>query len=482
MSQLKSLASQTAVYGVSSILGRLINYLLVGVHTTLFFPEQMGVVTGLYAYTAIFLIIYTMGMETAFFRYAKEGLESAYNTTSTVVIFVSTALSLALFINAEALANLAGYSSATLYVQWLAVILWIDAILAIPFARLRHENKAKKFAGIKIFNILLNVSLQLIFLLIVPIFNTNFKASISYIFLANLIANGAMILFLTPELLKIRIQLHKKTLKTILLYAIPIFFMGLAGMLNEQLDKIFLEQLLPDTFYTSLDSTSALGVYGQTFKLGILMMLAIQAFRYAGEPFFFSKSADRNAPELFARVMHYFVISALLLFVLISVNIDLLAFIFLRNEEFRVALYLVPLILFAKLLYGVYLNLSIWFKLTDRTIYGLYFGLAGLAVTVAGNIVLVPRFGMLGCVYAMIACYLFMCLLCYIVGQRYFPIPYSFVKLLPYIIISMAIVVLGYKLNHPNFIIDSSINILASMLVVGILWVVEKKKLLTKSN
>ncbi len=482
MGSLKSLAGQTAIYGVSSILGRLINYLLVPLHTAVFLPEALGVVTALYAYTAIFMIIYTYGMETTFFRFVKESPQKAYNSSFSIVIIISTLLSVLIFGFSSELSRLIGYPNTDQYVRWIAIIMWIDAFLSIPFAKLRNENRARKFASIKVINIILNISLQYSFLQILPQFITDFKVSIGSIFLANLIANASIIVFLFPEVRQLRFGFNKKILKPILLYATPIFLMGLAGMFNEQLDKILLEHLLPDNYYENMDSTAALGVYGQTFKIGIFMMLAIQAFRYAGEPFFFSKAADRNAPELFAKIMHYFSLSALLLFVLVSINVNLIAQIFLRNPEYRVALYLVPLLLFGKLIYGIYLNLSIWFKLTDKTQFGLYFGLAGVVITILGNVFLIPVIGMVGCAVSMIACYTAMSILCYFYGQRYFPIPYNFFKLIPYTILSVLIVYLSFQFQHQDFLIDSVIKIIISIAIIVGLWWTEKNKLIVKSS
>lgn len=484
MSQLKSLASQTAIYGVSSILGRLINYALVPLHTAVFLPTEMGVVTALYAYTAIFMIIYTFGMETAYFRFAKDNPTKAYRSCASVIVLISSITSVFLILFSNEIAHLIGYSDTGLYIKWIAIIMWIDAIVSIPFAKLRFENSAKKFASVKVISIVLNILIQSLLLLIIPFLmdevdsKTNIpESTIGYIFLANLIANSSIIVFLFKEIKEIRIVLNFKDLKPYLLYAFPIFLMGLGGMLNEQLDKILMEHLLPNDFYSTMDSTAALGVYGQTFKLAIFMMLAIQAFRYAGEPFFFSQSEDKKAPELFAKVMHYFIICALLLFVLVSINVDLIAHVFLRKPEYRIALYLVPILLFGKLLYGVYINLSIWFKIKDKTIFGTYFSMAGLLITIVGNVLLIPSIGMIGAAATTVACYLTMCLLCYHYGQKYFPVPYNFVKLAPHLFISALVVCTAFLFKYPDLVIDSVIRVLISGVLVGMLWLYEKRNL-----
>ncbi len=488
MSQLKKLASQTAIYGISSILGRLINYALVPLHTSVFFPEQLGIVAILYSYTALLMVIYTFGMETAYFRFAKKEGIDAYHLTSTAVILISTFFSVILYFNAGYFASLIGYENTTQYVKWLAIIMWIDAILAIPFAKLRNDNRPVKFASAKIINILLNIFLQSGFLIFIPkllawqnLPNPMPEFGIGFIFLANIIANALLIPLLFKEISQIRFRLNWSRFKPILIYASPIFIMGITGMLTEQLDKILIADLLPNDFYSNMNSIQATGVYSQTFKLGIFMMLAIQAFRYAGEPFFFAQSEDKNAPELFAKVMHYFVLSGLLLLVLVSINVDFIAFIFLRDPSFRVALYLVPLLLFGKLLYGVYLNMSIWFKLTDKTYFGTYFSIIGVVIVVLGNVFLIPQIGLLACALSIIVCYAIMSVICLYYGQRHYPIPYRFGKLLPYLIGAGVIVTGFYWWQIPNFWIGVMVRLACSLILVVVLYWFEKRNIRNKS-
>ena len=259
MGQLKSLAGQTAIYGVSSILGRLINYALVPLHTSVFLPTDMGIVTALYAYTAVFMILYTLGMETAYFRFAKENPLKVFQSCFTVIFLVSTILSILIIFFSDSLAAIIGYPQTGIYIVWIAIIMWIDALIAIPFARLRFENKAKKFAFVKIVSISLNILIQSVLLWWLPLttdslFGIDFiTPSIGYIFSANLIANGSILFLLFNEIKELRINLHFQILKPYLIYAIPIFIMGLGGMLNEQLDKILIEHLLPADFYATME-------------------------------------------------------------------------------------------------------------------------------------------------------------------------------------------------------------------------------------
>lgn len=490
MSQLKRLAGDTAIYGVSSILGRSINYLLVMLHTAVFLPAEMGVFAVLYSAAGILNVAYTFGMETAFFRFAnKADSQKAYNAACTTVFLISSVLSALIIFNASSIATVIGYPDTSLYVIWLGIILWMDGILAIPFARLRQENRAKTFATLKVGNILINVILQLIFLLLLPHLAAsgyltefyNEDLGIGYIILANLIANALFFPFLWNYLKVIRPTFNREYLKPMLAYAWPIFLMGIAGMINEMLDKILLEHLLPDEFYKNMDSTAAVGVYSQTFKLSIFMLLAIQAFRYAGEPFFFSHANSKDAPVLFARVMHYFVILSLLMLVVVSINVNLIAQIFLRDPAYRVALYLVPILLLGKFFYGVYVNLNVWFKLTDKTIYGTYFSILGAIITIAGNLILIPVIGFLGSAIASVFCYLVMALACYIKGRQHYPIPYKFGKLTPYFIAALVLVPLAFYFKHPNFYIDSLIRLLVSLGITITVVAMEKPNLIKKA-
>jgi len=482
MSQLKRLAGDTAIYGVSSILGRSINYLLVILHTSVFAPAALGVIGYLYAGVAIINVIYTFGMETAFFRFVnKTNSKKAYDSAATVVFFISTITSILIIFFSEQISNMLPYEGIENYIIWLSIILWIDGILAIPFARLRQENKAKLFASVKVGNILVNVILQLCFLLLLP--NTGWFTSIydptlgvGYIILANLIANALLLPVLGKYLISIKLTLEKEFLKPMLVYAIPIFFMGVAGMINEMLDKILIENLLPDSFYSNMNSTQAVGVYSQTFKLSIFMMLGIQAFRYAGEPFFFNNAEDKNAPELFAKVMYYFILVCILTLILVSLNINLIAEIFLRQPQYRVALYLVPILLFGKLFYGIYVNLNIWFKLTDKTIYGTYFSIMGAVVTILGNVILIPIIGFLGSAITSVLCYLTMAIACYLYGRKFYPVPYNFIKVLPYLVFAVIISWLSLTLSHDSFILDTTIRLALSLFIILGFYKLEKPK------
>ncbi len=500
MSKIKRLVGQTVVYGVSSILGRLLNYALVFLHTDVFTDTaEMGKVTGIYAYATFLIVFYTFGMETGFFRFSSRkdiDQEKVFHVTGTAVLIVSLLLSALVFLNASAIAKTIGYPGTGDYLVWLSIAVFIDAVTAIPFARLRLENKAWQFATAKIGSIVVNVAFQVICLKVVPdilegkylvqlmpLVETYCDPSlgIGYIFLANLTGNIALLFFLWRPLLQLRLRFEWAFYRPILQYAFPILITGLAGMANEQLSAILLEWRLPDGFHNGQSSTASLGVYGQTAKLSIFMMLALQAFRYAGEPFFFSNAADKNAPALFAKVMHYFVVLTAVIFVSVSLNVDLIGQVFLRSEGYREALYLVPILLFGKLFYGIYVNLGVWFKLTDRTRYGTYFTLFGAVITFAGNYLLIPVIGYVGCAITSVACYASMVLLCYLYGRKYFPIPYRLGPIIAHIAVASVLVMASFMIRLSDPSMDSALNLLMTFAYLAAVYFIEKRKWTTKT-
>ena len=493
MGKLKTLAGQTAIYGISSILGRVINYFLVGLHTSVFLVDEMGVVSELYGTIALILILITFGMETTFFRFCTKSKDgTAYNAANTVVIFVSLLIALGISQNSLAIGGFiigAEFNgSYIVLIQLMAAIVLIDGLTAIPFARLRIENRPIYFAFAKVTAILANITLQLIFLVVfpaiyngeylpglLPMVNTVYNPdyTIEYIFISNLLSNLILFPILAKEFLRIRICYQWQKLKPMLIYAWPLVATGIAGWFVSDLDKIVVAKW-------TTEGLSNQGLYTQTFKLGALMMLAIQAFRYAAEPFFFSQSIDKEAPKLFAKTLHYFVILGLLLLTAVSLNIDWIAPIFLRKPEFRTALYLVPIIMFGKLLFGVYINISIWFKLKDKTIYGLIFTAIGAVVALLSNYFLLPRIGILGSAISIILSYLAMTIACYLVGKRHFPVPYRFGPQLIYAVVLIAIVIAGFYIEFSNTALDISVNIMVPLILTLIIYNIEKNRL-TKS-
>ncbi|MEK6481596.1 polysaccharide biosynthesis C-terminal domain-containing protein [Catalinimonas sp. 4WD22] len=492
MNPLKKLAGQTALYGGSTILGRLLSYALVPLHTAVFEnTAQYGAITKLYAYVAFLNIIYTYGMETAFFRFVtrhkgdEESMQKVYSSAVTAILATSFIFSGLIISFSGGVADLIGYPESSQIIIWLALIIFTDAVVAVPYAKLRQENRPLMFAITKVSSIVLTVLLNLFFLLLLPKIHTYSPVleamyypdmGVGYVFLANLIGNAIIPVFLWRSLAEVRLLIDWPVFRQMLVYGYPILIMGLGGMVNENIDKILLEELLPLNFYPDMTPEEALGAYGACFKISVLMTLAVQAFRYAGEPFFFSQAENKEAPELFAKVMHYFTLLSILILLGVSVNLELIGSIFLQSPGYLDALYVVPFLLFAKLLFGVYNNLTIWFKLTDKTKYGTYFSVLGAIITLAGNIILIPYIGFLGCALASIACYLIMCIICYLYGQKYYPIPYNFKPSFIYAFVALLMVYGSFQIELANPLLENTLNITAVMLFVVVAYLVERKR------
>ena len=478
---LKKLLSQTALYGLSSMIGRALNYLLVPFYTKIFAPEAFGIVTELYAYIAFLNVVFTYGMETAYFRFAtKDSLQkdAIYNVSLSAILVSSTVLGALLFVFAQPIANVLHYPNQAYLISWIAAILAIDAIVAIPFAKLRLEGKAAYFAGAKLTNIVLNIALNYILLVYIPNHYPDSyfgKPDVGYVFLANLVANALLIPILLQSFISFRFKLDLEILKPMLKYAYPLLFMGLAGMVNEVLDRILLKQLLPENFYPGISKLAAVGIYGACYKLSIFMSLAIQAFRYASEPFFFARSQDKNAPELYARVMHWFVIVCAAIFLLISINLDTLQHI-LRQPIYRTGLVVVPVLLLANLFLGVYYNLSVWYKLTDKTYFGTWLTFAGAGITLAFNFALIPIMGYLGAAYATLICYASIAGLSYYFGNKYFPVPYKLQSAIMYIVVAIVLVIAQKQIHIENIWINFIVENSFFLPFIALVWWNEKMR------
>lgn len=495
MSQLKQLAGQTAIYGISSILGRTVNFLLIPIYTAYLTKDAVGAYTALYGYMALFNIIFTYGMETTYFRFASgKGLdpEKVFAQVQSLLITTSISLGAIIYISAPTLASWLNYEGQESLFRWIAWILAIDAILVIPYAKLRKENKAFKFALTKLSNILVNVGFNLFFIVfcyhilkgdlltgmapfIAKIYNPAW--GVEYIFISNLIANAAMLPVLFWFTKKFRFGINREFIKPMWHYAFPLLFMGLAGTINETFSRTIFEYILPEGFYKGLTAREATGVFGANFKLAILMNLIIQAFKYAAEPFFFNQAADKNSPELFAKVMHVFVIFCSALMIAVSVNLDILGALFLRGEGYAMGNYIVPVLLLGYLMLGIYFNLSIWFKLTDKTKYSFYITGIGAIVTILVLLTLVPQLGLMGGALSTLSCYTAMSVICYYIGQKHFPIPYQLGKGLFYLVFSFGLSYLGFFWNWGIPIVQFiGRNSLVFVFVLVVLWI-EKNEL-----
>ncbi len=455
-SVLKKLLGDTAVYGLSSIVGRLLNYMLVPLYTRVFLTEDYGVVTDIFAYVGFFLVILTYGMETAFFRFSEKNNQnpSVYPTSLIALATTSLFFIILMFFLSNGAARLLKYPQHGDFVLIMSIVVAIDAFISLPFAKLRQQNKAKTFAIFKLINIGVNIGLNLFFLmLVVPTVERTPDSSLSffyikdfgvgYIFLSNLIATLLSLLLFMPDFLRTKYTLSVTMLKSMLRYSYPLLFAGLAGMINEVLDRILLKYLIH--IPSHLENTPAaydyvfsqIGIYGANYKLAILITLFIQAYRYAAEPFFFAQKNDADAKKTYADSMKIFMIFGFAIFLLVVLYLEI--FKHFIGESYREGLVIVPILLGANLFLGAIYNLSVWYKLTDKTKTGMYVALIGAIITIVLNFVLIPSYGYIGAAWATFFCYLSMMLISFYLGQKHFQIPYNLKRIGLYATLALTI-------------------------------------------
>ena len=447
MANLKSLAKDTAIYGLSSIVARFINYLLVPIQTARFAASggEYGVITNVYAYVSILVILLTFGMETTFFRFmSKEGEDpkKVYSSTLSMVFVTSFLSSLLVLGFIHPIAAAIGYADHPEYVAVMYVTVAIDAFMAIPFAYLRYQHKPIKFATLKIINILLNITLNLLYLIVLPalrlnpfgIYDEQFTLDVAFVFYINLFCTVATLLMLWKEWGTVPYAFDKSTCKRMLKYTWPLLVMGVAGQLNQAASQI----LFPYLYDGSVEAArEQLGIYGACIKIAMIMVMITQAFRFAYEPFVFGKSKDKDNRETYAQAMKFYLIFTLLAFLCVMGYLDLLKFIIGRTywEGLRV----VPIVMAAEIMFGVFFNLSFWYKLTDRTIWGAYFSGIGAAVLIVIDILLIPHYSYMACAWAGFAAYATSMVLSYFIGQRYYPIAYPIKEMALYVVLALVI-------------------------------------------
>tara|TARA_X000000368_G_scaffold184436_1_gene145660 strand:+ start:25748 stop:27145 length:1398 start_codon:yes stop_codon:yes gene_type:complete len=445
LNPIKKLAGQTAIYGLSSVIGRLLNYLLVPLYTRYFLPEEYGLVTEMYAYVAFLVVILTYGIETAFFRFSKKenNNKKVYSTALISLVFSSSFFMLLMFSGSSLIANFLGAGIESRFVEWFAIIVGLDAISSISFAKLREEEKAIKFATIKLLNIVVNIGLNIYFIVYKEL-------GIEYIFISNLISSIFMICCLVPEMIKIRCVFDSLLWKKMMIYALPLLLAGLAGMINETIDRVLLKHLLPNT-ETALHE---LGLYGAFYKLSIIMLLFVQTFRYAAEPFFFAQHKKKEDRKVYADVMKYFVIIMMLIFLGVIIFYDFIINFLGPEYHDERGLLVVSILMLANLFLGIFFNLSIWYKLTEKTIFGAYLSIIGAAITILLNVILIPKMGFVGSAWATLACYFSMASASYFFGKKHFPIPYQIGKIFLYLVSMLGIYLLVYN-QYFNLMINS---------------------------
>ena len=427
MANLKSLAKDTAIYGLSSIVGRFLNYLLVPLYTH-YMPKESGdygISTNVYAYTALILVLLTFGMETTLFRFAndeKAKPDTVFSTAFATVGSLTVVFLLLVFGFITPISSALGYAEHPEYLTMMAVVVALDAVQAIPFCYLRFQKRAIRFASLKLLFILLNIGLNLVYFVWLG------KTSVFYVFFINLLCTAFITLFFIPDLFRIRWHFDGQLLRQMLSYSWPILILGIAGILNQVADKILFPLVYPD----EAEANVQLGVYGGCVKIAMIMAMITQAFRFAYEPIVFAKNKDADKTEYYASAMKYFLIFTLLAFLCVVGWMPLLQYII--GEDYREGLGVVPIVMVAEIMMGVYFNLSFWYKLIDKTIYGAWFSLAGCAVLFLVNILFIPKYGYWACAWGGVAGYGTAMVLSYIVGQQKNPIPYPMKDIAVYVL------------------------------------------------
>lgn len=446
---------QTAVYGLSSIIGRTLNYLLVPLYTSVFAnqPEEYGVVSQLYAFVAFLMVILTFGMETTLFRFVQDSpdREKVFRTSFLTVIGLNLLFFIGIFFFNGQIANALLFNEHPEYIVLMGVIVIIDAVSSIPLAKLRLEERAMRFALIQFTSIGVNILLNLVLLLgfVNP---ENPENGVLFILIANLISSLVKPLLLRADFIGFRLQVDWELMKRMLVYAIPIVIAGFAGIINEVIDRIMLKQMLydPASGFTASMADAQIGIYSACYKLAMLVTILLQAYRYAAEPFFFNQLQNQDRNKLYVKLMNYFVAVVCLVFLVVSLNLDVFKF-FIASESYWEGLKVVPILLLANVFLGIYINQSIWYKLSNQTKYGAYISLLGAALTLLINYLFIPIYGYVASAWATMLVYAFQMLVSYFWGQKHYPIPYNLRKFALYLGLSVGIFLLSANLFDATF-------------------------------
>jgi O-antigen/teichoic acid export membrane protein len=473
MSVYKKFLGQTMIYGISTIFSRLFNFILTPVYTGVFAPGVYGVFTKMFSYVSIINPILAFGMETTFFRYLnkhEDRKQEVYNNSFLVIAFISTLFLITALIFSDYLArytldgNIAELADQRSYVHYFAWILFVDAISVIPFAKLRADGKPFKYSLIKFLNIGTFVGLNLVFIYVIPFlikhdilsgwFTPWYKGRwVGYVFVANLIASVVTLLMLIPQFLEIQFKFNKSLFNNMLGYSWPVLVANLSFIINENLDKILLGKYLPESI-----ANHDVGIYGAVCKLAIFISIFNTAFRLGAEPFFFSHAKNANAKQTYANILYYFVLALSILFVGLTANIEIIKHFI--NSRYWVGLNAVPFLLFGYVCLGIYMNLSVWYRLSDQTRYGLYISLVGAVFTIIMNIILIPKFSYMGSAWVSMFAYFIIMVISYLLGQKHYPIPYKLKAMSAYILVSIVMVYLSFWVFKRNIYIGNGILVL----------------------
>lgn len=476
---LKKLLGQTAVYGLPSIVGRLLNYLLVPLYTSkgAFSRAEYGVLSELYAWVAFLIILLPFGLETAYFRYINkhDNKEEVFRNSFLTVLLFSGSFFLLLLIFSSSIASGLGYPNHPEFVITLGLVVTIDAIAALPMAKLRAQEKAKKFASIQFLAITVNIALNLI-IMFVLFDHIQAMTAIWFILFANVLASAVKIVGTLQDFLHIKWELNKPLIRQLLLYSWPLVLAGFAGIINETLDRIMMKPLLEGAGYTNKAALEEVGVYSACYKLAMIVTIFLQAYRYAAEPFFFAQSRNEDRNKVYVKIMNYFVAVVCLVFLGVSLNIDIFKH-FIRNSEFWVGLGVVPILLLANVFLGIYYNQSIWYKLSGHTRFGAYIAVGGAVITVLINLIFIPIYGYWASAWATLIVYAVQMVASYLLGQKYYPIKYNLRKFGLYLGLALVLFLFAFLINMDagsftwrKFLFHN----LLILLYVFVVWFIEK--------
>jgi len=471
LSALKRFLKDTVIYGIAAVLPRVINFLLVRVHTDALPTNNYAENTNFYIWIALLAVLLTFGMETAFFRFYKtEEKKDSLISTAFISVFITTTLFVIIaFVFSEFFTSIFDFNNNPLQLKLLIGIIALDTLMVIPFAYLRASNRPLKYTAIKLINVGIIVVINLLFLKFIPEFKAAGKtvpvflnelstrtAKVNFIFIANIIGSTVSFLLLLPYLIKFKWKFNTLLFKKMLSYSWPIAVAGIAYVINENLDKILIGKMI---------DKNAMGIYSACYKLAIFMNLYIMAFRLGAEPFFFNHSDKKNAKETYAKILNYFIIIGALVFVGIVVFLDFLKVLFIKNPEYWDAIVIVPIVLLANLFLGVYHNLAIWYKLTDKTRYAMIFSIIGAIITVIINFIMIPKIGFIASAWATLLAYGTMMILSYFIGKKHYPVPYNLKKSGSYLIASIIISYISFSYFRENYMVSFTLVIIFGILI-----------------
>ena len=476
---IKKLLGQTAIYGLPSILGRMLNFLLVPLYLYTFKdPSDYGVVSELYAWVGFLVVLLSFGMETAFFRFIQnqKDKDTVFANSFLTVIGINTLFFILLLAFNQNIADVLLFSEHNEFIILLGAIVCIDATSALPLAKLRAEQKAVKFAVIQSTSIFVNIALNLI-LMIFFFNNERPEEGVIFILSANLFSSLVKPVFLYKDFIHIKYKFNPQLAKEMLIYATPLMIGGLAGIVNEMIDRILIVHLLYDgqTAASLLKAKAQVGIYSACYKLSMLVTILIQAYRYAAEPFFFAQLKNEDKNKIYSKVMNYFVAAVCAVFLLVSLNVDIIKIYFIPNEAYWIGLKVVPILLLANVFLGVYFNQSIWYKLSNQTRFGAYIAVTGAFLTVFINWFFIPKYGYMASAWATMLVYAFQMVASYILGQKFYPIKYNLRKFFLYLGSSILLFFISLQFNfEEGSFIKIFVNNGLILGYIGLIWFIEK--------